>query len=394
MNVEMKKCEEKILTIAFSGHIDSSNAPEAEKTVQEICSEHPGCEVVVDAENLVYISSAGLRILLRLRKSYPELKIVNVSSEVYEVLDMTGFAEMIHVEKAYRKLSVEGCDVIGAGANGKVYRLDADTIIKVYFNSDALDDIQRERELARKAFVLGIPTAIPYDVVKVGDMYGSVFELLNAKMYSQLIIEDPDHLDQYVTQYVEVLKKIHETVVKPEDMPSIRDFAIGWAEDIEGEISKENYDKLKQLIEGVPEDYHMIHGDYHVKNLMQQGDEALLIDMDTLSHGNPVFEFANMFNAYVGYEEMYPKERVGEFLGLNAYLVGAIWDKTLRLYFETEDQDQIDLIKKKISIIGYVRVLRRTLRRNADTELGQKMIENAKRRLEELIPQVDTLLLA
>lgn len=140
-----------------------------------------------DLENLEYISSAGLRVLLRVRKAEPTLRLVNVSPDVYEILDMTGFAEIIPTEKAYRRLSVDGCEVIGRGANGEVYRLDNDTIIKVYLNPDSLPDIQRERELARKAFVLDIPTAIPYDVVKVGSSYGSVFELLNAQSFAKLI---------------------------------------------------------------------------------------------------------------------------------------------------------------------------------------------------------------
>ena len=57
---------------------------------------------------------------------------------------MTGFAEMIEIRKAYRTVSVNGCEVIGAGANGKVYRIDPDTIIKVYRNPDALPEIRPE----------------------------------------------------------------------------------------------------------------------------------------------------------------------------------------------------------------------------------------------------------
>ena len=185
-------CTNGKLTIALSGHVDSANAPQIEKEIGELRDRHPHEELVLDMEDLEYISSAGLRVILRLRKAEQKLSLVNVSSAVYEILEMTGFAEMLPVQKAYRRLSVDGCEVIGQGANGKVYRLDPDTIIKVYYNPDSLPDIQRERELARKAFVLGIPTAIPYDVVKVGDGYGSVFELLNAKSFSKLLLANPD----------------------------------------------------------------------------------------------------------------------------------------------------------------------------------------------------------
>ena len=100
-------------------------------------------------------------MVLRLRKLENEFRLVNVSAEVYEILEMTGFTEMMPVEKARRSISVEGCEAIGRGANGIVYRIDKDTVVKVYQSADCLPDVQRERELARKAFVLGIPTAIP-----------------------------------------------------------------------------------------------------------------------------------------------------------------------------------------------------------------------------------------
>ena len=69
------------------------------------------------------------------------------------------------MEKAYRVVSVEGCEEIGRGANGTIYRIDKDNVVKVYNNADALSEIQHEREVARLALVLGIPTAIESAIV-------------------------------------------------------------------------------------------------------------------------------------------------------------------------------------------------------------------------------------
>src|SRR5574344_1597425 len=224
------KVENNLLTISMSGHIDSSNSPKVEEEINKLIKKAPTLSIVIDCQNLEYISSAGLRVILRLSKDHEDLKLINVASAVYEVFEMTGFSELIHVEKAYRTLSIEECEIIGQGANGKVYRLDPDAIIKVYNNPDSLPEINRERELARKAFVLGIPTAIPYDVVKVGNGYGSVFELLNAKSFSKLLNEDPTKIDYYVGLYVDLLKKIHSTDVEEGSMPNMKEVAYHWAE--------------------------------------------------------------------------------------------------------------------------------------------------------------------
>lgn len=383
-----------VLYINLAGRVDSANAPSVEEEINVICSDKQSVNVVIDAENLEYISSAGLRIILRLRKNYPELKMINVNSEVYDILDMTGFTEMMTIEKAYRKLSVEGCEVIGRGSNGEVYRLDPDTIIKVYLNPDCLPDIHRERELARKAFVLGIPTAIPYDVVKVGDSYGSVFELLNAKSFTKILAADSSKVDEVVEMYVDLLKKIHSTEVQPGDMPDMKQVAIGWVHDIKGIISDAKWEKLNSLVNAIPDNHHMIHGDYHTKNVMVQNGEVLLIDMDTLSYGDPIFEFGSIFNAYKGfYFGKLPLDGVS-FIGIPYEMGVEIWEKTLHLYFNTDDEEYLDTVRDKSALLGYTRVLRRTIRR-CDTSRPdvKKMIDGYVKEIESILDRVDTLTL-
>lgn len=139
------------MTLKLKGRIDSSNAAQVER---ELLPQLAGqTEIVLDAQDLAYISSAGLRVILRIRKDYPSLRIVNVNSDVYEILDMTGFTDMMPVEKAYRVVSVEGCEEIGHGANGTIYRIDKDNVVKVYNNPEALADIQHEREVAKLALI-------------------------------------------------------------------------------------------------------------------------------------------------------------------------------------------------------------------------------------------------
>lgn len=384
-------CNNEILTIGLSGHIDSNNASLIEQEVNKLRAEYPHHELTLDLEELEYISSAGLRVILRLRKAEIELRLINVSPSVYEVLDMTGFAEMIPVLKAYRRLSVEGCEIIGQGANGKVYRLDPDTIIKVYNNPDSLPDIQRERDLARKAFVLGIPTAIPYDVVKVGDGYGSVFELLNATSFSKLLRQYPERMDEYVKLYVDLLKTIHSTHVKPGEMPRMKDVAVGWMEFLREYLPEEQGEKLCALVKAVPERDTMLHGDYHTNNLMMQGDEVLLIDMDTLCVGHPIFELASMYLGFVGFGEL-DHSVTKKFLGLDYSVACEFWKRSLHCYLDGADEVAVAEVERKAMLIGYARLMRRTIRRNGlHTDEGLAIVEMCRRHIGEILPTLDTL---
>ena len=89
----------------------------------------------LDASQLEYISSAGLRVLLKLAKAVGDVTVNNVSSDVYEIFSVTGFTEILNVKKALREVSIEGCEMIGAGGYGSVYRIDAETIVRVYHNA-------------------------------------------------------------------------------------------------------------------------------------------------------------------------------------------------------------------------------------------------------------------
>ena len=382
--------ENGAFSIALIGHITSANAAAVEEEIMALAEQNTAETLTLDAEKLQYISSAGLRILLRLLKARRNPRLVNVSSEVYEVLDTTGFTEMMDVQKAYRRLSVEGCEIIGQGSNGVVYRLDAETIVKTYRNPDALPDMQREREIARKAFILGVPTAIPYDIVRVDDKYGAVFELLNATSISKLIMREPENFDHHVDTFVQMLRLIHDTPVKKGELPDAKAVALDWADFLKGHIPDNQQQKLHDMIAAVPEHNFMLHGDYHTNNVMVQNGEALLIDMDTLCVGHPVFELASTFNAFVGFGEV-NHEITAKFLGVPYEITGKIWQATLRRYLEGRSEEEVQAIADKCALMGYTRLLRRSIRREKEMPLGKQRIAACKMHIAELLERVDSL---
>lgn len=389
MSLVTERIENNVLYLELNGRIDSSNAEQAEELIKAIREAHPNLQSVLDAENLEYLSSAGLRVVLRMRKDTADLKIINVSTEVYEILDMTGFTDMLKVEKAFRRLSLEGCELIARGGNGTVYRYDPETIVKIYHNGASLEEIRLEKDLCRKVFVKGINTAIPYDVVKVDDYYGSVAELLSAKSIAKLLRTNPESLEENVAVYTELLKKIHATPVKPGEMPSIKETGVNWVEFLKPYLPAEQWEKLFAMMKAIPEPGFMIHGDYHANNVMIQDGEPLLIDMDTVAYGHPVFDFAAIYLGFVGYCEC---DHAGtmDFYGLPYEVTVKIWETLMKQYFEDEAV-RVD-VARKAQVIGYARMMRRTIRRNGlNTPEGQELIALCKKRLDELLPLVDQL---
>ena len=383
------RVDKDLLYIAVSGRVDASNAAAAEEKIFGIKKENPGMHTVVDADQLEYISSAGLRVILRLRKEDPKLAIINVAADVYEVFDMTGFTDMVTVEKAYQRMSVDGCEFIAKGANGAVYRYDAETIVKTYFAKDALPEIKQERENARRAFVLGINTAIPYGIVRVGDGYGTVTELLNATSVTKLIRQNPDDLTQAAKYYIDMLKNIHSIEAEEGELPDMKETALAWADFVAAHIPAEQGKKLRALIEAVPKQNTLMHGDYHTNNIMVQNGEPLLIDMDTRCMGHPVFELGSMFNAFVGYSEL-NHQNMMDFFGYSFETAGKFWNLALKMYLGTEDEALCQSVAEKAMIIGYTRMLRRAIRRPNEADSPAK-IARCKEMLEMLLEKTDSI---
>ena len=382
--------KDNTLNMVLSGRIDSNNSAAFQAEASELLKGFSG-SVICDAADLEYISSAGLRVLLHIRKNAPDMKIINAGTEVYEILDMTGFTQMITVEKAYRTVSIEGAEEIGRGANGTIYRIDQDNVVKVYNNADALEDIKHEREVARIALVLGIPTAISYDIVKVGDSYGSVFELLNARSFSKILANEPEKTDWCVREFTDLMEKIHGTLVPKGQLPDIKETAVGWAEFLKDYLPKEPWEKLVSMMKAVPQDDHMIHGDYHTKNVELVGDEVLLIDMDTLAVGHPVFELGSIYNAFIGFSE-YDHENIKSFQGFDFETASTFWNKVLRAYLKTDDEAVLKEVEDKARIIGYTRMIRRSIRRGGlEDEKKREEIELWKSELLELLERTDSL---
>ena len=351
----MSDLTEKKIEFQTVRRIDSNNASSVEQSINEKLGSIDDISeyvLVFDAKELEYISSAGLRMFLSLRKKVKDLVIINTASQVYDIFSVTGFTEVLTVKQALRELSVEGCEKLAEGANGVVYILDPETIIKVY-KHPVMDEILNERNLSRSAFVHGIPTAISYDIVKVGETYGTVFEFLNATSLTRLIKGNPDKLDVYVKMYVDLLKTIHGTEISDVVIPSAKEIFNAKLLRCKSVLDEKTYLRIQSYVNSIKDERILNHGDYHTNNILIQNGEPLLIDMDTLCYGNIDFEFANIFLAYKGFCEVKPEE-TETFFGFSREFASVFYDKVLKCYFGTDDVSEQSL---RISLLGYIRLL-------------------------------------
>ena len=345
--------ENNTLTIYLKGDLNSNNANDIEKELFSIIEKNTFTNLILDLKDLRYISSAGLRVVLRVKQKSSSLEIINVSLEVYDVFEMTGFTSMMNIKKALKEVDVSNATLIGEGYFSYVYRLDKDTIIKVFKFATDTKEIEREREMAKQAFILGIPTAISFDIVKVGDKFGVRFEMLDSKSLRDIFLEHPQDFDFYANEYGHLIKKIGETESMSNDLPKTKEVWLNKLEVDKPYLDDEEYQKSLDFINSIPDVNTFVHGDCHIKNVMVRDKELFLIDMDTLSQGHPIFELASIYAPYVAFEEDDPGN-IRRFLGIENEMSYAIYDKAVSITLGDLDSD---LMRDKIKILAYIHMV-------------------------------------
>ena len=97
LNIEKKFSDG--ITIVLSGRLDTVTAPQLEAELEKILSDSDA--LVLDMANLEYISSAGLRVILKAQKAMNTkgtMKLIHVGESIMEVFDITGFSDFLNIE--------------------------------------------------------------------------------------------------------------------------------------------------------------------------------------------------------------------------------------------------------------------------------------------------------
>lgn len=98
MTIE-KKINNNAVTLIVSGRLDTQTAPELEAELDAVLED--ASELTFDMTNLEYVSSAGLRVILKAQKvmnTKGSMKLTGVNDSIMEVFDITGFLDILTIE--------------------------------------------------------------------------------------------------------------------------------------------------------------------------------------------------------------------------------------------------------------------------------------------------------
>lgn len=319
------------LFLYLEGRIDSSNVDSLETQLKEEGLIQNNVDIAFDAKDLTYISSAGLRVLLKVKKKVKRpVSIVNVSDEVFDILDVTGFTDIFEVERVMRQITLNGCRKLSSALNGEIFQLSDDEMIKVYGKDIPLSQIRKERSAAQSAMLYGVPTLIPYDVVKCEEGYGLIFEKAETTSLAYLISRDKGRLKLYATMLGTTLKELHRTEVPEDKFDDIKERYREWIKEID-DPADSKMAVFSNLISTIPDSNTYVHGDINLNSAMVQNGELLLLDMAGSARGHALFDLQSLFGSLVGIEKKNPGYCLKNY-GLSGATCKEFWDIFFNVY--------------------------------------------------------------
>ena len=347
------KLENEILTVYPVGRLDTDSSVKFETEILDICNANKHESLILDATELQYVASSGLRVILKIAKSEKNFKIENVSSAIYGVFEMTGFSRIINISKALRKIDLEKCERIGFGGNGAVYRVSEDEIVKVNYNPDTYGGLEKELTKAKEAFLLGVSTAISFDLVDCGDgKRGVVYETIKSTTLGEAMHSDPSRMEELTDRYVEQLNALPSIRTDNPVFGSAKDNFRKQVEDSSKYLTEEEGKLLHLVLDALPEGDRLVHCDAHPKNLMIQNGEMLWNDMEQMAVGHPIYD---LISIAVILDGMRTEEMIMNIAGMSNANVALLKECFLRKYFNTEDKE---MLEKLSSMMGALRLIR------------------------------------
>ena len=350
------KLEGEALIVSLEGRLDTEAAVKFDTELAEVCKANAHSALTVDAAELEYVASSGLRTILKLAKTEKNFKIVNVSSAVYSVFEMTGFARIINISKALRKIDLEQCEKIGFGGNGAVYRVSEDEIVKVNYNPATDAELNSELTKAKEAFLLGVPTAISFDLVDCGDgRRGVVYETIKSKSLGETIQSNPELMEELTDKYIAQLNLLHSIHTDNPVFGSMKDNYRMQVENASKHLTEEEGKMLEMVLDALPEGDILVHGDAHTKNIMIQNGEMLWIDMEGMSAGHPIYDLISIAAVLNGVRND-DKMTMG-ICGMDVATVLKFRQCFVKKFFKTEDPEMIQRYDSMIEALRLIRAV-------------------------------------
>jgi uncharacterized protein (TIGR02172 family) len=178
---------------------------------------------------------------------------------------------------------------IARGRTADVYAWSQNRVLKLYYDWLSAGSIEREYQISRQAFDAGVPVPQPFELIKIENRLGIVFERVNGPTMLQLLLKQPWKVAKFSRELAEIHSSIHRT-----PLIGVSSYKETWLNNIMrvSGIPDEVKNKLIEKVKQFPELNQLCHFDLHPDQVIYTDKGALILDWMTACSGDPAADVA------------------------------------------------------------------------------------------------------
>ena len=200
----------------------------------------------------------------------------------------------------YEKINLEDYTQTGEGGQALTYtRKDGSAMAKMFVHEQGIETVEREFMISKAVYDAGIPCPKPIRLVTDGERFGAEYEVVaNKRSYTRIISEEPEQLEPLSVKLAQLGRELHATPANTEVFPDMKDVIRPWIEKSTC-ISDSTRARLLPVLDSIPSPKTCLHGDFHIGNIITNGEKDYWIDLGDFAYGAPEWDLSmNLYLAY------------------------------------------------------------------------------------------------
>lgn len=237
----------------------------------------------------------------------------------------------------YVKINLEDYIQSGEGGQAITYtRKDGSSMAKMFHFGLGTETVEREFYISKAVYETGIPCPKPIRLVTDGEHFGAEYEVIaNKRSFTRIISQEPEQLDPLTVKFAQLGKKLHSTPANTGVFPDMKDVIRPWIEKSQC-ITDPLRQRLLSTLDSLPSPKTCVHGDFHIGNIITNGEKDYWIDLGDFAWGAPEWDLS--MNLYLAYY-MSP-EYMDTLFHLDNATFRKHWSLLLKTYYGLQTLDE------------------------------------------------------
>lgn len=263
-------------------------------------------------------------------------------------------------------ISTEGLPRLGAGGTCDVFALDNSLVLKAFRVTMPRANVHEEFRRAMTAWQAGIPTAQPFELVRISGKdlrLGIVFERLEGSTVAEEVEAGILDARDAALRMGRLYRGLHEVRVDTQRFADQQAVFAEYARQLSGAsaslLSEDEAESLARLFEALPHHVGFLHGDFHMNNVMHVPDGGkgrfVLIDMAGAGRGHPLLDWACTYQACRLIPDYLDPTACKRFLKISADKARAMLFPMMESYFDTSDEGVPSREYRLMEALGYAK---------------------------------------